>query len=102
FAQAPVALTEKARRLGALLAKRRALLQKWTRSLGLQSGVLTLPRRLIPEGDYSSALHLRVPTRELIEWDNLHGDLLTRSMLEDFEEVREAYARSVERHEVQH
>lgn len=102
FASAPPALTEKARQLGALLARRRALLTKWTRALGLESGVLRMPRRLVPEADYAEDLHLRVSSAELREWDSLHSDLLDSSSLSDFEEVREAYALSVERHEVQH
>jgi hypothetical protein len=102
YAAAPAAITEKARSLGQLLARRRALLEKWRRALGLESGVLKLPRRLIPKQDYAKALYLRVPSAELRAWEDLHAELLQRSTLRDFEEVREALARSVERHEVQH
>lgn len=91
-----------AQRLGPLLARRRALLSEWNKAVRGDSTVLRLPRRLVPEADYTSELHLRVPSTELREWDSLHDELLDGERLADFERVRESYLRSVERHEVQH
>ena len=102
YASLPPALTEKARRLGQLLAGRRSLLAKWKKNLGIDAHILRMPRRLIPEADYSAELHLRVSASDRVDWDNLHDDLLSDASIRDFEELREAYIQSVERHEVQH
>jgi hypothetical protein len=91
-----------AERLGPLLARRRTLLSEWNKALRGDRTVLRMPRRLVPEADYTTELHLRVPSTELREWDSLHDELLGGERLEDFEMVRESYIRSVERHEVQH
>src|SRR5262249_22068532 len=40
-------------RVGRLLARRRALVKKWTASLSGQGLAFNVPERLIPEGDYA-------------------------------------------------
>jgi hypothetical protein len=61
-----------------------------------------MPRRLIPEADYTEELSLLVPRKGLRAWEDLHERLLTEQSIADFEKVREGALRSVERHEVQH
>ncbi len=91
-----------AERVGTLLAKRRALLLRWKESLSGLNMTLRTPRRLVPEADYVSQLELRVPRKDLRDWEAIHDELLSPEVLAAFERIRESYARSVERHEVQH
>ncbi len=85
-----------------LLARRRALLVKFQQNLSGQGRTLVPPRRLVPEYDYAEDLARRISRQNLREWDSLHGALLSPRLLEQFEELRDRYALSVERHEVQH
>jgi hypothetical protein len=87
-------------RVAELLALRRKLFGKWRSSLA-DFGLRT-PERLIPEQDVASALALKVPSEELERWDALNRELLTPANLAAFLRARDAYARSIERHEVQH
>ena len=89
-------------RVGKLLARRRALVKRWSGLLAAQSRVLKVPRRLIPERNYSQDLELRIPRAELREWDDIHGELLQEENHAAFVWLRDDYAASVERHEVQH
>lgn len=90
------------REVGRLLNRRAALLKSWETTL-LQLGLrLTLPTRLVPEGDYSAELRRRIGARELVEWDDLHASLLSRRLYGAFARARDLSARGTERHEVQH
>ncbi len=102
FESVSAAEREAAERLGRLLAKRRQLLSKWRSTIARDGSGLRMPRRLIPEDDYVSGLELIVPRAQLRAWEELHDELLSKDRLKDFELVREAVLRSVERHEVQH
>jgi hypothetical protein len=87
-------------RVAELLALRRKLFRKWranVTNLGLAP-----PARLIPERDYASALALEVPAGELERWDAINKELLFPTNLAAFLRARDAYAQSIERHEVQH
>ncbi len=88
--------------VGKLLAKRRALVRRWRRTLADGGNLLRVPERLIPEADYSKDLHLRVANAELYDWDDLHGDLLSKQNYAAFLRLREPYVRATERHEVEH
>jgi hypothetical protein len=85
-----------------LLARRRALLAKFQQNLSGQGRTLVPPRRLVPEYDYAEDLARRISRQNLREWDSLHETLLSPRLLESFEELRDRYALSVERHEAQH
>ncbi|MFO0658741.1 MAG: hypothetical protein U0165_02755 [Polyangiaceae bacterium] len=88
--------------VGKLLARRRALVRRWSTQLiglGLQFRV---PERLIPEADYSEELRVKIPRAELIEWDEIHESLLSKKNEEVFVRLRDRLADTVERHEVQH
>jgi len=89
-------------RVGALLARRRALVISWRDSMAEHRRRLRIPTRLIPRGAYSDDLHLFVPTSELVEWDELHDELLERDNLAAFVAIREHYTDATERHEIQH
>lgn len=90
------------RRVGELLARRRALVQSWRKDLAGLGHVLRIPERLVPEADYSADLSLRVPRAQLGEWDALHAELLEPGPRAAFLRLRNFYVASVERHEVQH
>jgi hypothetical protein len=75
---------------------------RWRGTLAAQSRRLRVPRRLIPERDYSRDLELRIPRAELREWDEIHEELLREEIRAAFVWLRDDYAASVERHEVQH
>ena len=102
FAEVPEGRDEGVRSVAKLLARRRALVDKWRRELAGLGKLLVVPQRLVPEADYSKELSLRVPRAGLHEWDELHDELLTKSKLAAFERLRDHYVASVERHEVQH
>lgn len=89
-------------RLGPLLARRRALVKKWRASVRGLGFELVVPARLVPEADYAQELKNRVPTSELIEWDELHDDLLAPENYQLFLDLRRRYTAAVRRHEVQH
>jgi hypothetical protein len=102
YAAVPEAQVADARRVGEILARRRALIEKWQRDLAGLGHVLRVPERLVPEADYAEELSLRVPRAELGEWDGLHAELTSDKVLSAFVAFRRGYAKSVERHEVQH
>ncbi len=102
YALLPPAEHADALRVGKLLARRRALIEKWRRELAGQNRLLRVPDRLIPEAAYSEDLDLRVPRDELYEWDDIHKQLLEKPNLDAFLRLRDRYAATVERHEVQH
>lgn len=89
-------------RVGKLLARRRALVEKWRAGIAGLGLALRVPERLVPEADYASDLAKRVPRSELGEWDDLHDALLRPDVLGAFVAARDRYAASVQRHEVQH
>jgi hypothetical protein len=89
-------------RVGRLLARRRALVKKWTASLSGQGLQFNVPERLLPEGDYAKQLEIRITRANLREWDELHADLLSRETLAGFAKLRDRYTLSIERHEAQH
>ena len=88
--------------VGTLLARRRALVRRWRKTIADGGILLHVPERLIPEADYSSDLHLRVPNSDLYDWDDLHRDLLSRQNYAAFLRLREPYVLGIERHEVEH
>jgi hypothetical protein len=90
------------RRIGELLAKRRAVVETWKRELPLVGLRLRPPTRLVPESDYAGELRHRVGRASLDDWDDLHEELLRPANIETFERLRDRLARSTERHEVQH
>lgn len=102
YASMPASLRADAQRVGTLLAKRRMLVEKWQVTLRGQGLALHLPDRLIPRAKYSKDLELRIPRDQLREWDEIHEALLEPGTLHAFERLRDRYAASVERHEVQH
>jgi hypothetical protein len=89
-------------RVGRLLARRRALVKKWTASLSGQGLSFNVPERLVPEGDYAKELEIRITRANLREWDELHDELLSRETLAGFAKLRDRYTLSIERHEAQH
>jgi hypothetical protein len=89
-------------RIGALLVRRRAIVRKWKRELPLVGLDLRAPARLVPEADYASELRHRVPSASLDEWDRIHDELLAPGTVAAFERLRDRFAFSTERHEVQH
>ncbi len=89
-------------RVGALLATRRKLIMSWRESMAKHQTILRVPTRLIPRAEYSSELRHLIPTGELSEWDALHDELLESDHLEAFVALRDLYADSTERHEIQH
>ncbi|HVR21632.1 MAG TPA: hypothetical protein VMS65_18080 [Polyangiaceae bacterium] len=89
-------------RVGRLLARRRALVKKWTASLSGQGLSFNVPERLVPEGDYAKELEIRITRANLREWDELHAELLSRETLAGFAKLRDRYTLSIERHEAQH
>jgi hypothetical protein len=102
YSRVPEARTPAAQRVGELLARRRTLVAAWRKDLAGLGHILRVPERLIPEANYSEGLELRISRKELSEWDDLHDELLSHDVLAAFLAYRTAYARSVERHEVQH
>lgn len=94
--------TAPVRELGATLARRRALIAKWRRSIAALRMKLVVPERLIPEADLRSELDRLVPRSELIEWDEMHDRLASREIDAVFSGMRDRFAAVVERHEVQH
>ncbi len=102
YASMPPDLRSDAKRVGELLAKRRTLVEKWQLTLRGQGLELRVPDRLIPREKYSKDLQLRIPRDQLREWDDVHETLLEPATLRAFERLRDRYAASVERHEVQH
>ncbi|MEZ4222708.1 MAG: hypothetical protein R3B13_17330 [Polyangiaceae bacterium] len=102
FAQAPAVHDDAVVTVARLLARRRALVAKWRRELAGLGHILVVPERLVPEADYAEELSLRVPRAGLLEWNELHDELLTKDKLAAFERLRDHYVASVERHEVQH
>ena len=99
---APLLADPAVARVGRLLARRRALVKKWTASLSGQGLSFNVPERLVPEGDYSKELAIRITRENLREWDEIHEDLLSRETLEGFAKIRDRYTLSIERHEAQH
>jgi hypothetical protein len=89
-------------RVGELLARRRAQVKAWRKSLGTVAHQLRVPERLVPEGDYAKELELKVPRARLREWDEVHEELLSPDTLAAFARLRDRYTLSVERHEAQH
>ena len=88
--------------IGELLARRRALVERWKANvagLGLQ---LREPERLIPEADYAGELALRIPRKELSEWNDLHDRLLEAEPQRAFLRARADRVASIQRHELQH
>lgn len=102
FAQTDQGRDRAVRRVGELLARRRALIASWRKDLAGLGHVLRVPERLVPEADYAEELSLRVPRAQLGEWDSLHAELLQSDNLAAFRRLRDFYVASVERHEVQH
>src|SRR6201999_4491591 len=88
--------------VGTLLAKRRMLVRRWRRTMADGGNLLRVPERLIPEADYGKSLHLRVANEELYDWDELHGDLLSKKNYAAFLRLRDPYVLAIERHEVEH
>jgi hypothetical protein len=88
--------------IGELIARRRAIVKKWKNDLPLVGVELNPPRRLIPDADYSGELRLKATKASLEEWDDIHDDLLSSANVALFEKLRDRFARSTERHEVQH
>ncbi len=89
-------------RMGDLIARRRAIVRKWKAELPLVGVSLVPPRRLVPEVDYAAELRHRAPKATLDEWDDVHDELLRPASIATFERLRDRFARSTERHEVQH
>ena len=89
-------------RIGVLLARRRALVRKWRNEVAGLGMRLRVPERLIPEGDYATDLDARIPRAELAEWNAMHDELASTRLEGAFVVLRNVYALSVERHEVQH
>lgn len=89
-------------RMGELIARRRAIVRAWKAELPLVGVRLVPPRRLVPEGDYAAALRHRAPKATLDEWDDVHDELLRAESIATFERLRDRFAVSTERHEVQH
>ena len=88
--------------VGRLLARRRTLITQIRKEISEQGALLEVPKRLIPEGDYADALSYRVPRAWLVEWDDIHDELVTHDNLRAFVSLRAHYVASVQRHEVQH
>ncbi|HEX6274180.1 MAG TPA: hypothetical protein VFZ53_14125 [Polyangiaceae bacterium] len=99
---APMRSDPAVERVGRLLARRRALVKKWTASLSGQGLSFNVPERLVPEGDYAKELEIRITRANLREWDALHAELLSRDTLAGFAKLRDRYTLSIERHEAQH
>jgi hypothetical protein len=89
-------------RVGQILARRRALVEKWRRSLDGQGVTFLVPDRLIPEADYARELEIRITRPNLREWDELHAELLSPALVAAFARLRDRYTLSIERHEAQH
>jgi hypothetical protein len=90
------------REVGAILARRRALVERWRRSTAALRKRMHVPERLIPEADYRTDLDKLVPRAELIEWDEMHERLASGPLEATFLRLRGRFAEGVERHEVQH
>lgn len=88
--------------LGALLARRRAIVRKWRSELAAQNRILREPNRLIPEADYAGDLLHRVSSSSRHEWEDVHDALASRSAMTTFEALRDRFADDVARHELQH
>jgi hypothetical protein len=88
--------------MGDLIARRRAIVRKWKADLPLVGVRLVPPKRLVPEADYAGELRYRAPKATLDDWDDVHDELLGPASLATFERLRDRFARSTERHEVQH
>ncbi len=101
-ASLPPAETEGVEPVGRLLARRRALVRRWQRTLAELGRELTVPERLSPEVDCSRELAHRVPRPELDEWEAIHRELRRPDRLAAFLRLRDLYARNVQRHEVEH
>jgi hypothetical protein len=89
-------------RVARLLARRRALVKKWRASLSGQGLELAIPERLVPERDYAKELELRITRANLLEWDEIHRELLSSDTMRGFARIRDRYTLSIERHEAQH
>jgi hypothetical protein len=89
-------------RMGDLIARRRAIVRKWKADLPLVGVRLVPPKRLVPEADYAEELRYRAPKATLDDWDDVHDELLRPATIATFERLRDRFARSLERHEVQH
>jgi hypothetical protein len=98
----PLRVDPAVERVGRLLARRRALVRKWTASLSGQGLRFNVPERLVPEGDYAKELEIRITRANLREWVALHDELLSRETLAGFAKLRDRYTLSIERHEAQH
>ena len=90
------------REIGAILARRRTLVERWRRSTAALRRSMHIPERLIPEADYRKDLDRIVPKAELIEWDEMHERLASAPLEASFLRLRDRFAEGVERHEVQH
>lgn len=88
--------------VGKILARRRALIQSWSRTMAGLGHRLHVPESLVPEADYSADLARRIARKELLEWDDMHADLVSPRLLAAFVAARDEVGASVERHEVQH
>jgi hypothetical protein len=88
--------------LGTLLGRRAAIVEQWKgdlRQLGLE---LRPPSRLVPEADYTKDLWIRVSLESRSEWTTIHDDLMSRATLATFERLRDRFAETTGRHELQH
>jgi hypothetical protein len=88
--------------VGKLLAQRRKLIRSWRKDLAALGHRLVVPERLIPEADYVHDLAGRLGRGELADWENLHDELVEDDRLRAFERIRDGFALSVQRHELQH
>ncbi len=102
YASVPPALQPGVLRVGQLLARRRALVERWRVEVSALGGRLRLPNRLIPEADYAQDLELKVPRAQLREWDSIHEELSRGGVYQAFCWLRDQYVEAVERHEIQH
>jgi hypothetical protein len=88
--------------VGKLLARRRALVESWKKNVAGLGLELRIPQRLVPEADYHEQLALRVPSAELLEWDDIHDRLLEPGPSRAFLRARADEVASIERHELEH
>lgn len=102
YASMPKEHTEGVDRVGTLVARRRALVKKWRGRIADFGKLLLPPDRLIPTEAYTSRISHMVRGSDLREWDDIHDELLSKSTLTAFQRLRDRYADSVQRHEVQH
>ena len=90
------------KRLAELLARRRHLVQKWSKELSAQRLMLRIPRKLIAELEAMKELSLHVPRADLREWESIDEELRSDELQRAFARFRDNLAQDVERHEAQH